>query len=463
MVYDEDMQISSTNPSRDYELIGAVEMSTDKDLEDALAAARQAQPRWAALSQSARNQAVRSLTDVFKRYADELAVAESTEMGKPIALACDDVQQTVDYFEAFMQQADEIMQPDVIFEDDKEVHTLIREPLGVLVAITPWNFPIFNIAFQFGQALLAGNAVLYKPSEEIVVFAKLIERLVSESELPHGVLTVIFGDGAVGEQLVKLPVDGVLFTGSTKTGQRITELAAERSIPVRTEMGGSSPGVVFEDADIDKVIDTLYMMRMDNSGQYCDGLKRLIVHESKLDAVLEGLSRVNAAKKVGDALDESVHFGPLVARRQLNLLKDQVADAVGKGAEVVFGGKEPEDLQGAYYEPTVLKNISFDMRVWHEEVFGPVLPVVTFRDEEEAVKLANDTEYGLSAYVFTQDNERYLRVAHQIKAGGIGHNNALFYSPSSPFGGYKRSGNSRVAGHEGFHEITQVKVISRAK
>jgi acyl-CoA reductase-like NAD-dependent aldehyde dehydrogenase len=228
-------------------------------------------------------------------------------------------------------------------------------------------------------------------------------------------------------------------------------------------MGGSSPGIIFEDADVNTIIDTVYNMRMANTGQYCDGLKRLLVHESKLDEVLEGLKRVNTTKKVGDALAEDTDFGPLVAKRQLDLLEGQVDDALSKGARVLFGGKEPEGLKGAYYEPTVLTNVTVNMRVWKEEVFGPVLPVVPFTTEEEAIRLADDTHYGLSAYVFTNNNDRYRRVASKLQAGAIAHNNALYFSPYSPFGGYKGSGNSRVCGVEGFHEVTQVKLISEEK
>lgn len=457
------MKITSTNPSRNYELIGEVEVSTEQDTQKALAAAREAQPKWAAITQAERNKAIESFITVSNKHAEEIAVAMSTEMGKPIKESRPDIQESADYFHAFMKIAEQALQPQIVFEDENQKHTQVREPLGVLSVITPWNFPFFNLSFQFGPALLAGNAVLYKPSEEIIVFAQLVERLVKESEIPDGVFTVIYGDGKVGEQLIQLPVDGILFTGSTRTGQRITELAAKRSTPVLTEMGGSSPGIVFDDADVDAVIDTIYMMRMANTGQYCDGLKRLLVHESKFDEVLAALKKVHASKKVGDALSEDTDFGPLVAKRQLDLLKGQVEDALDKGAKVLFGGKEPTGLKGAYYEPTVLTNITFDMRVWKEEVFGPVLPLVTFKTEEEAVQLANDTSYGLSAFVFTTDKDIYRRVAAKLQAGAIAHNNSLYFSPYSPFGGYKGSGNSRVCGEEGFHEVTQVKLISEEK
>jgi acyl-CoA reductase-like NAD-dependent aldehyde dehydrogenase len=457
------VKIVSTNPSRNYEINGEVEAASEQDVQQAVADARAAQPDWAALSQTERNQAVESFIEACKPHAAEIAELMAREMGKPIVQARAQVQDCFDYFHAWMDMSEKALAPEIVFENETERHHQTREPLGVAVCITPWNFPFFNIPWQAGQALIAGNTVLFKQSEEIIVFSELIAKIVQESKLPKGVFTVILGDGTVGEVLVQQSVDAILFTGSTRTGQRITELAAKRSTHVLTEMGGSAPGIVFEDADVPVVIETLYMARFENTGQFCDGLKRLIVHESKLDEVLEGLKKVNATKKVGDAMDEKTDLGPLVAKRQLDLLKEQTQDAVAKGAKAAFGGKEPVGLQGAFYEPTVLTGITFDMRVWREEVFGPVLPVVTFKTEEEAVKLANDTIYGLGSYVFTQDKERYFRVARQIQSGLVAHNNALYFSASTPFGGYKASGNSRTLGLEGFHEVTQIKIISEAK
>lgn len=457
------MKIVSTNPSRNYEILGEVEAATEQEVKDAVAKARAVQPAWAALIQAERNKAIASFARAFKNRAEELAQTMSKEMGKPIISSRAQVAEAVNYFNAYIEMAEKALAPEIVFENETERHHQVREPLGVVACIAPWNFPALNVPWQAGQPLIAGNTVIYKPSEETILFAKLVAEIVAESDLPEGVFTVLLGDGTVGEQLVQQPVDAILFTGSTRTGQRITELAAKTSTRVLTEMGGSAPGIVFEDADVPAIIDTIYGMRFDNTGQFCDNLKRLIVHESKLDEVLAELKRVNATKKVGDAVDETVDFGPLVAKRQLELLESQMQDAIDKGANIVFGGKQPEGSEGAYYEPTILTGITFDMRVWQEEVFGPVLPIVTFKTEEEAVKLANDTIYGLGAFVFTTDKERYFRVAKQLQAGDIGHNNALYYSPNSPFGGYKESGNSRAGGDAGFHEVTQIKLISEEK
>lgn len=457
------MKIISVNPGRNYEVVGEVEAASESDVANAVKKARAAQPAWAGLPLKERCEKIRSFLKVCEGRVDEIATIMSKEMGKPIGASRGSVTGAFKEYEDYMEQAEQALAPTIVFENDNEKHLQTFEPRGVIAAIAPWNFPFLNLSFQVGQALIAGNTVVYKPSEETVLFAQLITELIAKSELPEGVFAPIIGDGSVGEALVRQEVDMILFTGSTRTGQQITKIAAERSIPVLTEMGGSAPGIVFEDADVPRIINMLASVRFDNTGQYCDGLKRLIVHKSKYDEVLRALKEYAAAIKIGDQLEEDTQIGPLVAKRQLEKLEEQVADAIEKGAEVVVGGKQPQGLEGAYYEATVLTNISPNMRVWKEEVFGPVLPVVTFEVEEEAIKLANDTEYGLGAYVFTEDIKRYRRVAKQIQAGNIAHNTAWYFSPKTPFGGYKKSGNGRSQGTAGFHEVTQIKVIAEEK
>lgn len=217
------MKLTSTNPSRNYEIVGEVEVSTEQDIKNAVEKARAAQPAWAALSQAERNEAISSFVELCKQNTEEIATAVSREMGKPIAASRRQVNESSGYFRAYMAMADKALAPEMVFEDDTQIHHLTREPLGVVACITPWNFPMLNIPMQAGQALIAGNTIVYKPSEEIVVFAQLIARLVAQSKLPDGVFTVLFGDGSVGEQLVRQPVDAILFTGSTRTGQRITD------------------------------------------------------------------------------------------------------------------------------------------------------------------------------------------------------------------------------------------------
>jgi acyl-CoA reductase-like NAD-dependent aldehyde dehydrogenase len=447
------MKITSTNPSRNYEVIGEVEISTEQDIEQAVERTREAGKAWANLTVEERCKALASFVEISKKRYEEIARLIATETGKPITQARANVDEGIHYFEAFFDMAKASLAPKIVFQNDTEAHYLVKEPRGVFAVITPWNFPFLNIPFQCGQALIAGNTVVYKTSEENLLFAKLAAELVKASDIPPGVFEVIYGDGKVGELLARQKVDAISFTGSTKTGQTLARIAAETMTPLLTEMGGSAPAIIFEDCDIENIIGTLYEGRFSGSGQDCCGIKRLIVHESKVQETLEILKSVVESKKVGDALDEDTDIGPLVARRQLEILESQVADALEKGAKIITGGKRPENLDGAYYLPTILT----------EEVFGPVLPVVTFKTEEEAVRLANDTIYGLGAYVFTNSPERYARVAKQIQTGEISQNNTTFFSPSSPFGGQKQSGNSHSGGQAGFDEVTKIKLISQEK
>lgn len=457
------MKIKSINPSNN-QLIGEFEETTKEQILSLIDEAHKAQLTWGGLSLEERCKKVLSLSNLFVKYKNELAEAMSVEMGQPLANCLDQVDESVRYFESYVKLAPSFFEPEVVFEDDTQQHIQVRESLGVIVAISPWNFPIHNVPFQLGQALIARNCIIYKPSEEIPMFTKLLEKIVAESDLPRGVLSLVIGGRDIGEFMVSQPnINLVLFTGSSFAGNKITAEAAKNSVPVLTEMGGSAPGIIFEDADLDKILNFAADMRFNNTGQYCDGLKRLIVHESLHDRVIEGLKNYAKIKKVGDPSDSNTDFGPLVAERQVVKLKAQVQDALDKGAKIIAGGKQPECLNGAFYEITVLDNISFDMKVWREEVFGPVLPVVTFKTEEEAIKLANDTEYGLGAFIFTEDYDKYLRVASKIQAGNVAHNTAVYFSPLTPFGGYKNSGHGRSQGIAGFEEVTQIKVITKEK
>lgn len=258
-------------------------------------------------------------------------------------------------------------------------------------------------------------------------------------------------------------IDIICFTGSSKVGAYLYEVAAKKFIKVSLELGGSSPGIVFEDADIDKIIDSIYASRFNNCGQICYGLKRLIVHETKYAELTEKLKKIIEAKKVGDPEDAKTDIGPLANEKQLNTLKAQVADAVNKVAKIIAKGVIAKNVSGAYHEPVLLGNVNKDMRVWKEEVFGPVLPVVTFKTEKEAIELANDTEYGLGSFVYTGNKDRFLRVAPQIGAGMVGMNNAAYLDLATPFGGYKRSGIGRSHGKYGFHELSQIKAVGLEK
>jgi acyl-CoA reductase-like NAD-dependent aldehyde dehydrogenase len=453
-------KLVSTNPSRGYEVVGEVEVSTPEDVEAAAARARRAQPLWAGLPLDERCRLFRTFTDVARRQTEEMAQLMAMDAGRDIKNTRGLIDAAFRYFEAQLDSAATHLAPRVTHQTDDEIHRVFREPYGVMACISPWNYPFLNIAYQCSQGLIAGNTVVYKHSENAPLFGKLLEEMIGESQLPDGVFEVVHGGPEVGSILARSDINLLAFTGSTQTGLALAAVAAEKFIPIIAELGGSSPMVIFEDAQTDNLAGYIWSRRFENAGQYCDAVKRLIVHESLFDQVVQELVDVTATKKVGDALDEGADMGPLVTEKQRDKLESQVKDAVDKGANVRAGGRRPDGLEGAYYLPTVLTDVTTDMRVWKEEVFGPVLPVVSFRTEDEAIAMANDTAYGLGAHVITGDHARFERVARAIQSGMVGENTAAFWDPESPFGGYKRSGMGRTHGAYGFDDVTQPKLIS---
>ena len=443
-------------------ILGDAVISTQEEVSAKVAAARAATSAWQAQGLAGRAAHVRQLLQHWARRAEEFAQLASKEMGMPVGQARGDVADAIGYLTWYVDHAQQYLSPQVSFENGEVVHTVYREPYGVAAVIAPWNYPATNFVWGCGQNLVAGNTVVFKHSEEVPLCGKLIDELVQASNFPPGVLTQVYGRGPVGALLARQEVDLICFTGSSAVGESLYRVAAAGMKKIVMELGGSAPGVVFEDADLGAATAAIYDARFSNSGQQCDGLKRLLVHESIWDPMVEKLADKLRMVTLGNPLDERFTLGPLVNKKQVELLERQVADALAKGALVVAGGKQP-GLSGAYYEPTLLTNITRDMRVWQEEVFGPVLPILKFRTEAEAVALANDTEFGLGAYVYTKDRERAARVAAQLQTGMVSINGTSYTGPTNPFGGYKRSGLGRLQGRWGFEEVTQTKVVAGKK
>lgn len=456
------MKLKSVNPSNN-KFLGEVEISTQAEVTAKVKLAHRAKVSWKNLGIDGRNELLREFYNLLEKHSDDLANIQSEEMGMPLAEARIDLEGSVEYLRWYSDHASEYLSPFVTYETENEIHKVYREPRGVVGSIIPWNFPMSNIVWQCGQNLVAGNVVVLKPSEEVPLFTKKIEQIVNESPLPKGVLNLLYGDGKVGDMLAHADIDMLCFTGSTKVGKYLYQVAAEKFIPALMELGGSAPGIVFKDANVKEVLETIMMNRFINCGQACDGLKRLIVHESRMTEVIDLITQKITEMKVGDALDPATTLGPLVAERQVKVLEEQVADAVQKGVKVITGGARPKDLEGAYYNPTLLTGIKKEMRVWQEEVFGPVLPVMPFKTESEAIAIANDTPYGLGCYIFTSDNDLYKRVASQMESGMVSQNNLTYLRAFDPFGGYKQSGIGREHGKYGFEDVTQVKVIATEK
>ena len=454
--------LKSINPST-YEFIGEVAVSTGDEIKKKVLQARKAQGNWHDLGLEKRIELLRLAVAEMQNRKSEYLLLQSREMGMPLSEALAGFEGDVVYANWYFDNAEKYLSPETVFENDQEIHQVFYEPLGVCAVIIPWNFPFANFVWGALQSLIAGNTVILKHSEECPLSGKFIEEVFSKF-LPTGVMNEVYGNGEVGKMLLEQDIDMVSFTGSTKTGKLIYETAGKKFIKAVMELGGSAPGIIFHDADIDMAVNTVCANRLLNQGQCCDGLKRLIVHESIFDEVVKKVVANFSERKIGNAELENTQVGPLVAKRQLDLAVSQVEDAKAKGAQIECGGNSLEDkLHGAFFEPTVIIGVSSDMKVWNEEVFGPILPIVKFQTEDEAITLANQTSYGLGSYVYTKDTKRADRIASSIKSGMVSINGINYIMPFNPFGGYKNSGFGRQHGKYGFHEVSQIKVIAKNK
>ncbi len=456
-------KITSTNPSRNYEVIGEVQVSTLDEIKSKVLAAREVQSEWWGIGLDARISYLEKLAKIFKENREKLITKPTEEMGAPLDLTTALADAAEGTFKWNLENAHKALDPQTLFEDDKEINEIVYEPFGVMACIVAWNFPYPNFIVSVIQPLLAGNTVIMKYSEEVPMFSKFLESLVEQANLPEGVISFVYGDGQIGDELTDQDIDIISFTGSYAVGQKLYKKAAEKFIPIVNELGGSSPGVVFDDCNVDEIIKDIFWARFANTAQFCDGLKRLIVHETLFDEVVEKLSTYTQNITIGDSSDKNTELGPLIAERQVEKLEIQLKDAIDNGAKVICGGKRPEGLKGAYFEPTLLTNITKDMLVWDDEVFGPVLPIISFKTYEEAIELANDTIYGLSGYVFTNDKDLAAKATKDIKAGLVTTHGTNGHRPQNPFGGYKKSGIGRTHGISGFHGCTQIKTVARRK
>jgi acyl-CoA reductase-like NAD-dependent aldehyde dehydrogenase len=453
----------STSPSRNYEILGEVAVSAPEEIFGAVTKARAAQPGWQALGLKGRVAVLERLVHVFRNSKDAFSLMTCREMGRPIVGAEATMDLGLHYWDWYLAQGEECLKPYETYRDDKEIAEVFYEPAGVAAVIVPWNFPFSNFTWGVGQNLVAGNTVVFKMSEEVPLFGKLLDAAFVEAGVPEGVFNQLYGAGDVGAALLEQDIDLMCFTGSTATGRRVYQAATDKMIPALLEMGGSDPGIVFADADVPRIIDKIYEARFRNSGQICNALKRLIVHESRSEEVVSALTSILKSKRVGDPEDRTTDIGPLCARRQLELLESQVEDARAKGATIVAGGRKPDGLKGAYYEPTILTGVTRDMRTWREEVFGPVLPIVTFKTTDEAISLAKDTSYGLGGYIFTEDKEFAVKIARELRVGMVQINKSIATRACNPFGGRGMSGLGMENGVYGFHDVCRRKLIVRER
>ncbi|HET9101885.1 MAG TPA: aldehyde dehydrogenase family protein [Solirubrobacteraceae bacterium] len=426
----------------------------EAEVDAAVAAAKAAFPGWRAVAPADRARLLRRLAERIDSAREELAQLEARNAGKPIGDARGEMGMVADTIGYYAGMPERLL-GDTIPVAGGQAFT-IREPLGVVGLIVPWNFPLVIAAWKLGPALAAGNTVVLKPAELTPLTALRFEQLALEAGLPEGVVNVVVGPGSTcGARLVAHPdVAKIAFTGSTEVGRSIAAGAAQTIKRVTLELGGKSPNLVFADADLEAAAASAPGAVFGNAGQDCCARSRILVQRSVLDEFLGRLERSVTAIRVGDPLDETTEMGPLISAGQ----RDAVASFVPEGAPVAFRGRAP-DGPGYWYPPTVLCPVDPGDRAVREEIFGPVAVVIPFDDEEEAVRLANDTIYGLSGSIWTRDSARSLRVARAIDAGVLSVNSNTSVRVSTPFGGFKQSGYGRELGPHATDAYTEVKSI----
>jgi betaine-aldehyde dehydrogenase len=420
----------------------------------AVARAKAAYPAWRAVAPADRAKLLYGLADALAAKQEELAVLEARNAGKPIGDARGEMGMVVDTFRFYAGAVERTLGDTIPVAGG--VAMTFREPLGVVALITPWNFPLTIASWKLAPCLAAGNTVVLKPAELTPLTALEFEKIALEAGIPEGVVNVVAGPGSTcGARLVEHPdVAKVAFTGSTEVGRRIAEGAAKTIKRVTLELGGKSPNLVFADADLQAAAEAAPWAVFGNAGQDCCARSRILVEQSVLDDFMAALSGVVASIRVGDPLDEATQMGPLISAQQ----RETVGSYVPDGAPVAVRGEAP-DGPGFWFPPTVLAPVDPADRAVREEIFGPVACVIPFRDEAEAIALANDTIYGLSGSIWTRDGARALRVARAIEAGVLSINSNTSVRVSTPFGGFKQSGVGRELGPHALDHYTEVKSV----
>jgi aldehyde dehydrogenase (NAD+) len=439
-------------------VIARIPEGTPEDAERALLAARAAFDSWAAHTPYERARLCAAIGARLAGRGDELAALISSELGMPITLSR--------MIQAGLPSVTFSSQPELVeqiaWEEEVGNSLIVREPAGVVAAITPWNYPLHQIANKVAPALTAGCTVVLKPSEVVPLNAFVLAEVCDEVGLPAGVFNLVTGTGpVVGEALVAHPeTDLISFTGSTRAGRRVSELAAAGVKPVSLELGGKSPNVILDDADLEQAVTDGVAKCYLNSGQTCSALTRMLVPRDKLEQAERIAAAVAESFTPGDPFAEGTMLGPLVSQTQLERVRGYIEKGQAEGARLVTGGTEPpEGLDEGYYvRPTVFSDVSTDMTIAQEEIFGPVLAIMPYEDEEDAVRIANDTIYGLAGGVWSADEERAKRVAARIRTGQVEINGGAF-NPLAPFGGYKQSGHGRELGRYGIEEFLVAKSL----
>lgn len=452
------------DPSDD-KVLAAVADATADDAIAALDAACAVQADWAATAPRDRGEILRSVFETITARADDVATLMTLEMGKVLPESMGEVKYGAEFFRWFAEEAVRIEGRYTASPAGTGRILVTKQPVGPCYAITPWNFPLAMGTRKIGPALAAGCTMLVKPAQETPLTMLLLAKLMADAGLPKGVLSVLptSDPGAITSALVD---DGRLrkltFTGSTGVGKALVKQSSDKLLRTSMELGGNAPFIVFDDADVDAAVDGAIQAKMRNGGEACTAANRFHVANSVREEFTEKLIKRMSEFTLGKGTEKSSTLGPLINAKQVSKVTELVSDAVQRGAKVEVGGEAPGG-PGNFYPATVLSDVPADARILKEEVFGPVAPITGFDAEDEGIAAANDTEYGLAAYVFTQSLDRALRVAEAIKSGMVGVNRGVISDPAAPFGGVKESGFGREGGTEGIDEYLDIKYIAFTK
>ncbi|OFT92900.1 NAD-dependent succinate-semialdehyde dehydrogenase [Brevibacterium sp. HMSC24B04] len=443
-------------------VIAKVADGSEKDAQDAIEAAGRAQKSWAATPPRERGEILRRAFELLMEKQDEIGAVMTAEMGKSLTEAKGEVAYGAEFFRWFSEEAVRIGGDYMKSTDGKNRLMISKEPVGPCILVTPWNFPLAMGTRKIGPALAAGCTVVLKPAQLTPLTSFMLMEVLIEAGVPAGVVNVVTSSSArrvVTPWMESGIARKISFTGSTDVGKNLLKQAADNVLKTSMELGGNAPFIVCEDADLDKAVEGAMQAKMRNIGEACTAANRLIVHSSVADEFAKRMAERMEALKVGNGLEDGVDIGPLVEEKALDKVAELVDEAVSAGAHVVTGGKRVEG-DGFFYEPTVLTNIPADVAINREEIFGPVAPIYTFDTEDEAIDMANATEFGLSSYLYTENLEKALRLSEQIEAGMVGLNTGLVSNPAAPFGGVKESGLGREGSQFGIDEYLEIKYVA---
>jgi succinate-semialdehyde dehydrogenase/glutarate-semialdehyde dehydrogenase len=449
------------NPATDEALISIADAGPADGIA-ALDAAAAVQADWAATPPRERGEILRSVFEAITDRAEEFATLMTLEMGKVLAESMGEVKYGSEFFRWFAEEAVRIGGRYTRSPAGAGRIIVTKSPVGPCLAITPWNFPLAMGTRKIGPAMAAGCTMIIKPAQETPLTMLLLAKLMDEAGLPKGVLSIL-PTSKPGDLTTALIDDGRLrkltFTGSTGVGKALAKQSSDKLLRLSMELGGNAPFIVFDDADVDAAVEGAVLAKMRNGGEACTASNRFHVANAVRAEFTEKLVKRMSEFTLGNGLDKSATLGPLINAKQVATVEDLVADAVSKGASVAVGGVAP-DGPGHFYPATVLDGVPANARIFKEEVFGPVAPIIGFDTEEEGIAAANDTEYGLAAYIYTKGLDRALRVAEAIEAGMVGINRGVISDPAAPFGGIKESGFGREGGSEGIEEYLDTKYIA---